>query len=181
MPKLPAKVQKNVEAAEQVTGGFEPLRPGTYAARLLEVGVEEHQNYPDHVSVWVCQFNDLHDASGKKHPGRQFLRINVILDENVPATYPKDESKWATFVRMANGQMKAFFENLGYTTDSDTDEMLGAVGALKIGIRTIQTGARSGEKVNEVNGVVPVPSTMEDLIESVVEGANSGAADEDSF
>lgn len=161
MPKLPTKIAKAVSESEQVSGSFEILTPGKYLTRLFEVSPEEHKNYPDHVSVWVCSFNETHDLTGKKYPGRQFLRLNVILNTKMPPSYPKTQDKWDTFVRMAAGQMKAFFENMGFTPDSDTDEMIGEPAMLDIGIRTIQSGARMGEKVNDVRGVSPIPDTVD--------------------
>lgn len=180
MPKLPTKVAKTVEKSEQVSVGFDLLKPGRYLARLREVGVEEHQNYPDHVSLWVAQFENLHSADGTKHPGRQWYRMNVILNDNVPANYANGDSKWSNFVRMSNGQMKGFFENMGYTADSDTDEMIGEWACIDIAQRTIQKGARTGEKVNEVRGVVPVPDSLEDLLNELQNGAADDDAD-DSF
>ncbi len=179
MPKLPAKVSQSVAKSEQVSGGFENLTPGKYLTRLFEVAPEEHKNYPDHVSTWVCSFNEIHDLTGKKFPGRQFLRLNVIMNNKMPANYPKSQDKWDTFVRMANGQMKAFFENMGYTPDSDTDEMIGEPAMLDIGIRTIQSGARMGEKVNDVRGVVPIPDTVE--VDEILASEDEGTADADNF
>ncbi len=177
MPKLPSKVSKTVDSSEQVSTSFELLKPGKYVTNLFEVDVEEHPNYPDHVSVWVASFNNLYDVHGKKYPGRQWLRLNVVMNDKMPANYPKTEDKWATFVRMANGQMKGFFENMGFTADSDTDEMIGSHALLDIGIRTIQRGARTGEKVNDVKGVAQIP---DELADAIADGKFDGEADEDA-
>ena len=177
MAKLPTKIAKKVNKSEQVSTSYENLKPGKYLTKLYQVEVEEHPNYSDHVSVWLVQFNEIHSLDGTKHPGRQFLRLNVILDDSMPASYTRGQDKWDAFVRISNGQMKAFFENIGYTTDTDTDEMIGEPALLNIGIRTIQSGARMGEKVNEVRGVVPADD-VEDLIEEIFEGDED---DEDTF
>src|SRR5699024_363455 len=121
--------------------------------------------------------NELHSVVGTKHPGRQLLRLNVIRDDSMPPSYTRGHEKWDAFVRISNGQMNGVFESIGYTTHTDTDEMIGEPALLNIGIRTIQSGARMGEKVNEVRGVVPADD-VEDLIEEIFEDDED---DEDTF
>lgn len=162
MPKLPKKIAKTVENAEMVSTEFEILPDGKYTGTLVEVEVETHQNYPNNVSVWAASFTDLVNyKTGKKYPGRQWLRLNVITSEEMPANYPNGKDKWETFVRMSNGQLHAFFENMGYSADSDTDEMIAEPAMLNITSRTAQKGKRAGEKVNEVRGVVPFPEDFD--------------------
>lgn len=162
MPKLNKKMAKTVAAAEQVSTEFEILPAGKYQATLVDVEVETHPNYPDNVTVWSASFKNLKNyRTGKEYPGRQWLRLNIVTDEKMPAKYPNGEDKWETFVRMANGQLKAFFENMGYEADSDTDEMIDEPAFLSIDVRTAQKGKRAGEKVNEVRGVVPFPEDFD--------------------
>lgn len=160
MPKLNPTIAKNVEAAEPMSG-FELLRPGKYLGRLYDVEVKAHPNYPDHVAVWNASFNRLHSLDGVSTPGRQFYRMNVIMDDRMPANYTRGEEKWGQFVRISNGQVKSFFENMGYSADSDTDEMIGEPALLDVAIRTIQSGSRQGEQVNDVRGIKPIPEGID--------------------
>lgn len=160
MPKLSQNLVQNVASAETM-GEFELLKPGKYLSRLYDVEVKEHPNYPNNVVVWNASFNRVHSLDGTSAPGRQFYRMNVILNDHMPPTYPRGEEKWAQFVRISNGQLKSFFENMGFSVDSDTDEMIGEPALLDVAIRTIQSGARQGEQVNEVRGVRPLPSDID--------------------
>lgn len=180
MPKLNKKLAKNISNAEVVSTEFELLPDGKYVGELAEVEVQDHQNFPDHMSTWVARFKNLKNfKTGKTYPGSQWLRLQVITDEAMPAAYTKGESKWETWVRMSNGQVKGFFENMGYEPTSDTDEMIGELAFLSIGHRTMQTGKRAGEVTNEVKGVEEFPEDFDpDEFGSTVEKAT---ADENSF
>ena len=171
MPKLPKTVAKKAQKAEATTGGFEPLPAGKYLARLRGVKSSVSQNFPDHVVRWSAEFGDLHDLEGNNYPGRQWLNLSVIQDEEMPASYTKGEKSWGQYVNISHGTLKGFFEGMGFTTDSDTDEMVGEVALLKISVRTIQNGPRKGEKTNQVDAVLPLPDGYEKILDSTGEGA----------
>lgn len=156
MPKLTSKAAKVVEAAEAVHGGgsFEPLKPGKYLAQLSEVSVNDQADKYGAAS-WTAEFRNLISVDTKQSaPGRQWYRITLPLDPSkVPSNYEKDADKWEKYQAMVQGRLKAFFEAFGYTVDSDTDEMLGEWAVITLGIRTIQSGPRQGEKANVVNDV----------------------------
>ena len=175
MPKLPSKIAKKANKAEATTGGFEPLPAGKYLARLRKVEASPSQNFPDHVVRWSAEFGDLHDLEGNNYPGRQWLNLSVIQDEEMPASYTKGEKSWGQYVNISHGSLKGFFEGMGFTTDSDTEEMVGEVALLRVSVRTIQKGPRQGEKTNQVDAVLPLPADYESILAS--EG--TGAADED--
>lgn len=186
MAKLNKKMAKAIDATEASTGGsFELLPNGKYLTQLLEVEVQTHPNFPDHVVVWNASFTNLRTfKDGKKYPGRQWLRLNVIVDETMPANYQKEEKKWQQFVSISNGSLKAFFENMGYSTDSDTDEMIDEPALLNIATRTMQSGARAGEKANEVKGVIALPEDFdydEWKEENGVEDDEESGSSADSF
>lgn len=155
MPKLSAKHRKAVKKAEAVSSEFQPLVPGKYVAELSGVEAKMSGNGNP---MWVAEFVEIHNLDGEKQPGRQWYNLNLPTTDEPPADYEKGEEKWLQYQRLCEGRLKAFFEAFGYTEDSDTDEMIGDRVVLQIGVRTIQNGARAGEKTNSVNGVAPLDS-----------------------
>lgn len=171
MPKLPKSVAKKANKAEATTGGFEPIPAGKYLARLRGVKASESQNFPDHVVRWSAEFGDLHDLEGNTYPGRQWINLSVIQNEDMPGSYTKGEESWDQYVSISHGTLKGFFENMGFTTDSDTEEMVGEVALLKVSVRTINQGARKGERTNQVDAILPLPDGYEKILDSTGEGA----------
>lgn len=175
MPKLAKKIASKVDKAEATTGEFQPLSPGKYVATLTEV---EAKNSAAGAPMWVAEFEDITDSDGEVQPGRQWYNIMLPIDK-MPEDYKPKRSKkspeeaWAQYQDLTHGRLKAFFEAFGFTPDSDTDEFIGEQAVLQIGIRTIQNGARAGEKTNSVNAVLPYD-------EAEWEGAGS-AGDDDEF
>lgn len=161
MPKLNAKMRKKVDKAEAVSGEFELLKPGKYIGRLAGV---EAKNSNAGNPMWVAEFDEIHDLDGERVPGRQWYNINLPIDGPMPEGYqPKNSKKspeeaWATTQQLSEGRLKHFFEVFGYSTDSDTDEMIDERCVLQIGVRTIQNGPRTGEKTNSLNSIAPLDS-----------------------
>lgn len=170
MPKLAAKDRKKVDAAEASSGGFEPIKPGKYRATLSGV---ESKTSSNGNPMWTAEFTDITALDGTKQPGRQWMNMMLPTSDTPPDNYTKGAEKWAQYQALCAGRIKAFYEAFGYTVDSDTDEMVGEDAIIQIGIRTIQNGARAGEKTNEVNGIFP--------LSSVPDIAASGDDDEDDF
>lgn len=153
MPKLNKKMAKAAEAAEVSTGDFPLLDPGYYYAQLNEVEVLDGNYAPR----WNVSFYNLHKAeTGEEVTGRQWYNINVPAEGPAPANYTNGDKKWAAFQSMSLSQLHGFFDAFGYSTDSDTDEMIGEWVKLKVGIETISSGNRKGEKTNRVKALVPV-------------------------
>lgn len=176
MPKLNKTIARRAQDAEPQSGAFEPLKPGKYVATLAKV---EARTTNAGNPMWVAEFTDLSNlASGERAPGRQWYNLNLPVDGPMPKGYqPKNSKKtpkeaWETSQNLSASRLHAFFDAFGYTTDSDTDEMLGEQCVLQVGIRTIQQGARTGERVNNVNAVLPLP---DDYVP--VEPADEDAAD----
>lgn len=162
MPKLAAKVRKRVDKAEANTGEFKPLAPGKYVATLSEVEVTKSAGGDP---MWRVVFEDLHDLDGDRQPGRQWYNLMIPLEPgDMPEDYAPRNSKkspqeaWNMRQSLAEGRMKAFFEAFGFTTDSDTDEMIGDKVIVQIGVRTISKGAKAGQQTNDVNAVLPLDS-----------------------
>lgn len=156
MPKLPKDKARQV--AETESSGFSALDEGRYLAALSDVKVMPGgENGP----YWSWEFKDLiNTETGRKAPGRQWVNTSL-----------SDKAAW---------KMKEVFDAFGYTTDSDTDEMIGEKVVLVISQNIIERGKRKGETGNNVDRVVE--PTEDDL--AVAEGALVGAGaggSEDSF
>jgi hypothetical protein len=147
MPKLPASISKGV--ADATTMEYTLIEPGRYFAVLSNVEVKEGKYGPQ----WSAEFDTITDAKGAKSSGRQWYNLNLPNDGHMPPAYLNGEDKWLKFQDVNRSKMKQFFEAFGYTSDSDTDEMIGETVSMDIEIRTIQSGARTGERVNSVKGV----------------------------
>lgn len=161
MPKLDSKTASAVDGTEPNHGGdFEPLEPGKYLARLSNVEVRDEKNTYGAIQ-WVAEFEEIHSMEGEKQPGRQWLNLTLPSSAKPPANYANGPDKWEKYQNLLRGRLAAFFEAFGYTPDSDTDEMLGEWAVITLGVRTIQKGAREGQRTNEVKDIGPVPEDVE--------------------
>lgn len=167
MPKLDAKTAKAVNAAEEIGGDFALIEPGYYFAKLSKVEVRDGSYGPQ----WSCEFAEITDSKGNRVPGRQWLNLNLPVSGHMPANYQNGEDKWQKFQSVCHSRVKTFFQAFGYTTDSDTDEMIGETAVIEIEIRTIQNGPRRGEQVNGIKTVYPITKL----------GGGKVVSDEDSF
>jgi hypothetical protein len=163
MPKLAVKDRKKVAKAEATKSEFEPLTPGKYTGALMEV--EEKTSQAGN-KYWNITYNDLETIDGERVPGRQWYMLMLTKDE-MPENYkPGDralknadgnvEKAWEAYQQIVAGRIKEWFEAHGYSLDTDTDEMIGERAVLKIGVETINSGARAGERTNRVNAVLPL-------------------------
>lgn len=165
MPKLSAGAVKMVDASEarhESGGTFEPLAPGRYLGKLSDVSTRDPNKHG--AVVWSAEFQDLIRLEDSTPvPGRQWLNLTLPSDpkKGVPSTYDNGPDKWDKYQQMLTGLLKGFFESFGYTSDSDTDELLGEYAVLEVGIRTIQSGPKEGQKTNVVNGIYPVPEDLD--------------------
>jgi hypothetical protein len=152
MPKLPPTISKQVDTAETSnTDGYALIEPGRYFATLMDVEVKDGKYGPQ----WSAVFSEITQADGGTISGRQWYNLNIPVDGHMPSNYLNGEDKWTKFQEVNRSRMKQFFEAFGFTTDSDTDEMIGEIVAIDIEIRTIQNGPRTGERVNSVKAVRP--------------------------
>lgn len=156
MPKLPSKAQKEIENTEEGTDSY-LLPDGRYAARLIKV--EERTSNSSGSAYWVWEFDALHDEDGKRKAGRQWYNTFPHSTKD----YPKQ-------------QFKALYAALGYSLDSDTDEMIGEWVVLRLGTEVQTAGARAGQKVNRVLGVAEFESDEWDFDPDEVPAAAAAAA-----
>ena len=130
MPKLEKAVAEKVAAQESQS--FDAIPAGVYRAKLLDVTVRESKK--DGSPYWVWEF-EIEDSDG--YDGRRQW-VNTSL---------KDTAHW---------KLKEVFDAFGYTTDSDTDEIIGESVKLAVVTRIIERGARAGELGNNVDKVLPL-------------------------
>jgi len=152
MPKLNKKQASEVEKAEAASGSF-LLPEGRYAAQLLKVEEKEGNEYP----YWVWQFGNLHNKAGELVPGRQWNNTSLS-----PKSF---------------GFLKATFEAFGYTTDSDTDEMVGEWVTLYLVQEPIAKGPRAGQLRNSVQSVFEFDGDEYDFDPSSFTPADADKAD----
>jgi hypothetical protein len=111
--------------------------------------------------LWNVTFADIRNNKGEQQPGRLFWNLMLPTQDAPPDDFKPGEQgrddKWTKYQDRCYGQLHGFFEALGFTTDSDTDEMLGERCLVVVGVETIQQGPRTGLQTNRVNGIEPIP------------------------
>lgn len=158
MAKLNTKDAQAVQNTDPITSGeFELLPAGPYLARLRSVEARQSTNG---TPQWSIRWEEVHDLDGNRYPGVQFQDLN-LPQAKMPSTYQNGQDKWEKYQNMCRGRLAAFFEALGYTADSDTDEMIGEWAIIEVTQVTIQRGPKQGEKRNEVRSNQPVPDDVE--------------------
>lgn len=165
MPKLNKKVAQDTAKAEAWGNGPMVLPEGRYAARLQKV-TESEKPGPSGFHQWSWWFTQLHNPEGETFGGTQFLNTSLS---------PK-----------AAGGLKQAFDAFGYTTDSDTDEMVGEWAVLYITQETAQQGKNAGKLVNRVQSIAEFVADEwdfdpEEVPADKVRDAGSGAGGGDSF
>jgi hypothetical protein len=175
MPKLTAKQTKVIDEAKEVSTTFEAWPSGKYVGVLREV--EERTGKESGNPYWVAEFEDFVDLDGEKYPGRQWYNVMLPITKMPKDYLPKKmrdkglavsdldaeqleerEAAWENYQGMVAARLKEFFGAFGYTTNSDTDEMLGDSCIVVIGQQTQQMGKNKGKIVNTVDGVEPLSS-----------------------
>lgn len=154
MPKLAKNIATKVNSTDVVhTGAYEPLTPGKYLGRLHSVKVREDKNKYD-AQQWTAEFRDLHSVTTEESaPGRQWMNLTLPTTKEPHPRYQDSPEKWGKYQDMLAGRLRAFFEAMGYTPDSDTDEMIGEWAVLTISVETIQDGPKAGERTNRVTDI----------------------------
>ena len=126
MPKLSKAVAKKV--ADTEGGSFEPLEPGVYHVRLVNVdGSREGPAGP----YWSWEFDVVEPGSSGK------LWNNTSLSEK------------------AYFKLKETFEAFGEDTDTDTDDLIGEIVKAVVSTRVIQQGDKKGQVTNQIDKLVP--------------------------
>jgi hypothetical protein len=127
MAKLPKATAK--AAAEAESGSFEALPAGPYIGKLTAV-VTDKEGPSGPYWVWEFEVVSPDEFANRK------LWANTSLS---------DKAVW---------KLKEMFDAFGYTTDSDTDELIGEQVKLMVSQRVIASGTRSGEMGNNVDRVL---------------------------
>lgn len=156
MPKLPAKVAKEVAAAEAAGSGSYLLPEGRYAARLAKVDEKSGEQFP----YWVWEFQDIHNDEGTKVPGKMWNNTSLS---------PK-----------ARGFLKATFDAFGYTSDSDTDELIGEWVVLHLVQEPIAKGPKAGQLRNSVTSLAEFVPEDWDFDPEALGVVNAGPARQSS-
>jgi hypothetical protein len=129
MPKLDTKTA--AATAEQESQSFEALPARIYPVVLRSVEVRASKK--DQSPYWVWELEVCDDD---EHKGRK-LWSNTSLKEN---------ALW---------KLNEVFTAFGYTTDSDTDEIVGEKCRIAVSQRLIEQGSRSGEMGNNIDKHLP--------------------------
>lgn len=129
MPKLPKNIADQVD--EQEAGGFDPLEPGKYEARLREVSVSDDPG-PSGAHYWNWEYEVLDEP----YKGRRLWNTTSLSEK-------------------AFFKFKESFDAFGVSPDTDTDELCGKTVKLAVSKRVISSGSRKGEMGNNVDAVLP--------------------------
>lgn len=138
MPKLPQNVQTAAENAE-TGGGSAPLEDGIYVLRLHSVDVTGSGPSGPY---WTWEFRVVEGPDGPMN-GRRRMWDRISLSE---------KAAW---------KLKEFYTAMGFTLDSDTDEMLGEHVQAYIIQAPIQSGAKAGQVGNEISEYMEIDEDWE--------------------
>lgn len=138
MPKLPAAVQTAAEKAE-AGGGSAPLEDGIYILRLHSVDVTGKGAAGPY---WTWEFRVVEGPDGPMN-GRRRLWDRISLSE---------AAAW---------KIKEFYTAMGFTLDSDTDEMLGEHVKAYVIQEPIQSGAKAGQMGNTISEYMEIDEDWE--------------------
>lgn len=129
MPKLTREFARHTEQAAGDWNDEAPyhqaLEPGWYLCRLLEVEQKDGRVAP----YWGWKYETVE--------GQRFLWDNTSLSEK------------------AIGRLGKVFEAFGVPADTDTDELVGKLVNIAVGVETIAFGKRQGQIGNTVLGLMP--------------------------
>lgn len=147
MPKLAGPVQKFVDKQKPDAaggGGFVLIEEPQVLGALAEVREEEGE----YGTQWVVTWDKIVSLSGKEYPGNLTLWMNVPGKSKAPADWKprrkgatveglsaaERQEMWTEQISKQGARIHALFAVPGYTTDSDTDELIGEIYLLDIGI-----------------------------------------------
>lgn len=131
MPKLPKNIQKSAEEAQ--VQDFSPLEAGTYLVKVREIDTAAKSAAQN--PMWVWQFDVVDgpeelDESERRDHGRLWERTALT-----------EAAAW---------KLKQIFTALGFTLDSDADEMVGEYVRVVVVQEEIQSGQRKGTMGNTI-------------------------------
>lgn len=161
MPKLPSNIQKAAENSE--VQDFSAIPGGLYRVRVAEIETDATSAAGN--PKWVFKVkveagpNDLGDESHK----------NRTLFEHCALT---EEAAW---------KLKSIFTALGYTMDSDADELIGDVCLVQVSQTEIASGNRKGQTGNNIDAWLADVDGGEELVSAgaAKKGRGGKKGDED--
>lgn len=124
MPKLPKTIQKAADDAE--VQDFSALEPGTYVVAVKEIDVTAKTKGGD--PMWVWQFK--------------------VVDPEYPQYKNRTLFDRTALTESAAWKLKQLYGALGFTLDSDTDELIGEKCKVVVTQQEIPSGARKGQTGN---------------------------------
>lgn len=133
MPKLPQATQQ--AAAEAESRDFSAFSPGIYPLQLTAVDVTK-KGKDSGEPYWEWEFTVTSEAPAGAR-GRK-LWMNTSLSES---------SAW---------KVREVYDALGFTLESDTDEMIGDLCRGQVGTEIQAKGARAGQTVNTLDKLLPL-------------------------
>lgn len=112
------------------------MEDGIYTMRLAEVSAATGDKGP----YWIWKFQVPEDT--EEEHAKRYKKWNQWLNTSL-----SEASAW---------RLKDVFAAFGVSTDTDTDELIGARVRVQIGSGVIGKGKRAGEPKNEVEKVLPL-------------------------
>lgn len=170
--KLSKDLQKQTDEAPE--SGFPVFPEMAIHARLLAVTPSDG-NGPSGHPYWTWEFEAVEDRDVE-------CQVRTVKDGKEDyATVERNtmgQKFWNTtsLSPQAAFSVKQSFDAFGVEYGTDTEELLGEVAKLQIGVRTIQQGDRKGELANQVNRVSPKDAEFE-----APAAAAAGAGGDDLF
>lgn len=137
MPKLPKNIQKAADEAE--VQDYSALDPGTYVVSVKEIKTDDKTRNGD--PMWTWQFK----VEDEKYKGR-------LLWERTALT---EAAAW---------KIKQIFAALGFTLDSDADELLGEKCKAVVSQAEIPSGSRKGQMGNNIDSYLALSDDEADAL-----------------
>lgn len=151
MAKLSKAMAKKAADKADEWQDFVVLDPGIYLCRLAKVATDGNGPAGPY---WTWEYETV--GAGEEPQGRKFWDNTSLSDKAI-------------------GRIgKIFIEAFGVPADTDTDDVVGHLVALEIGVGTINKGERMGEKRNEIRRVLAPDAHP--LFEEFNEGAVATSA-----
>lgn len=157
MPKMDKDAQK--QTADAPDSGFPVWPEMAVHARLKDVKVSDQPGGSGY-HYWTWEYEVVED--------REVTAQVPVTKDGKTEMQPQERSVqgqkfWnnTSLSPQAAFSMKATYDAHNAEYDSDTDDLLGDVVKLIIGVRTIQSGDRKGELANQITRVVPKDEDFE--------------------
>lgn len=161
MPKLPSNIQKAADEAE--SRDFGAIPGGLYRIKVKEIDTAAKSGAGNDKWVFVAEvIGGPNDLTLTDHNKRQ-------LWEHAALTEP---AAW---------KIKQIFEALGFTLDSDADELLGETCLVMVSEAEIEQGARKGQMGNNIDAWLADTEAGGELVGAGAPAKGGKSAKKDDF